>query len=166
MDIQRPLNSKKLKENPTSYSGRRILLTGTGITLGDSLTELIESQCKGLIVADDLWSSMDYFLEDVDNHNSDPLEAIATRYLCKNLCGRMIPDIRIPKILEFCHTFRASGIIYHTLKFCDSYANLRPEFRKFMSHQNIPVLDLDRDYAESNVGQMQTRIEAFLEMID
>ena len=34
-----------------------------------------------------------------------------------------------------------------------------------MTEKNIPVLDLDRDYAESTVGQIQTRIEAFLEMI-
>ncbi|MDD1778072.1 MAG: 2-hydroxyacyl-CoA dehydratase family protein [Candidatus Helarchaeota archaeon] len=34
-----------------------------------------------------------------------------------------------------------------------------------MNRQNIPVLELDRDYAEESTGQLKTRIEAFLEMI-
>jgi len=79
----------------------------------------------------------------------------------------MIPEseVRIPKIIELYHAFNASGIINHTLKYCDSYAGLKPEFRKVMKQRGIPVLELDRDYAEANIGQLQTRVEAFLEMI-
>jgi benzoyl-CoA reductase/2-hydroxyglutaryl-CoA dehydratase subunit BcrC/BadD/HgdB len=155
----------EIKRNPSNHSGIRVFLTGSGITLGDSIVEIIEDNCEGVIVADDLWSASDYFLEDVDLTNPDPLKALVERYLRKNLCGRMIPDTRIPKILELYKTFQASGIINHTLKFCDSYSNLKPEFRKKMTRHGISVLGLDRDYAESNIGQVQTRIEAFLEMI-
>ncbi|NVM53280.1 MAG: 2-hydroxyacyl-CoA dehydratase [Candidatus Helarchaeota archaeon] len=158
---------EELKNNPPQYSGTRVFLTGSGITLGDSILEIIEDDCGGVIVADDLWSSMDYFLEDVNNTSSNPLSALTDKYLRRCLCGRMIPEseIRIPKVLEIYHSFHASGVINHTLKFCDSYSNLKPEFKKIMNQHNIPVLDLDRDYAESNVGQIQTRVEAFLEMI-
>jgi benzoyl-CoA reductase/2-hydroxyglutaryl-CoA dehydratase subunit BcrC/BadD/HgdB len=156
-----------LRNSPQRYSGARIFLTGSGITLGDSILELIENEAGGLIVADDLWSSMDYFLEDVINSPDNPLSALADKYFRKTLSGRMIPEseTRIPKILELYHSFRAKGIINHTLKYCDSYSGLKPEFRKLMNRQNIPVLELDRDYAEANIGQLQTRIEAFLEMI-
>ncbi|MFX0135014.1 MAG: 2-hydroxyacyl-CoA dehydratase subunit D [Candidatus Hodarchaeota archaeon] len=156
---------QQIKNNPSNHSGTRIFLTGSVITLGDPLIETIEELCGGLVVADDLCSSTDYFLEDVNNTESDPFKALAERYLCRNLCGRMIPDSRIPKILELYREFRATGIINHTLKFCDSYSNLKTDFRKEMNSKNIPVLDLDRDYAESTIGQIQTRIEAFLEMI-
>lgn len=153
--------------NASKYTGSRVFLTGSGITLGDSLLQLIEQECGGLIVADDLWSSMDYFLEDVSLNDSDLFSALADRYLCRNLCGRMAgeKEIRIPRILELYRTFKASGIINHTLKFCDSYSNLKPEFKRIMNRQQIQVLDIDRDFAESNVGQVQTRIEAFLEML-
>ncbi|NVM27927.1 MAG: 2-hydroxyacyl-CoA dehydratase [Candidatus Helarchaeota archaeon] len=158
---------QNLADKPLTYSGTRVFLTGSGITLGDTILELIEEQCGGLIVADDLWSSMDYFLEDTTMDGVSPLKALAERYLCRNLCGRMTgeKEIRMPKILELYHAFRASGIIYHTLKFCDSYSNLKPEFKKFMNRHDIPLLDLDRDYAESSTGQIKTRVEAFLEMI-
>ncbi|MHA1378886.1 MAG: 2-hydroxyacyl-CoA dehydratase family protein [Candidatus Helarchaeota archaeon] len=156
---------KELEENPPHYSGVRIFLTGSGITLGDNLFDIIEEEYGGLVVADDLWSSTDFFLEDVDMNDSNPIKAIAIKYFCKNLCGRMIPDPRIPKILELYNTFGAQGIINHTLKYCDSYSNLKYEFRKIMLKNNIQVLDLDRDYADSDMGQLRTRIEAFLEMI-
>ncbi len=158
---------QQLQNDPPTYSGTRIFLTGSGITLGDSILDLIETQTGGLIVADDLWSSLDYCLEDVDSTASDLLEALTDRYLRRTLSGRMIPEseVRIPKILELYRQFHASGIINHTLKYCDSYSSLKPEFRKIMNRQNIAVLDLDRDYAESNMGQLKTRIEAFLEMI-
>ncbi len=158
---------QSVKNNPPQYSGSRVFLTGSGITLGDTILELIEEQYGGLIVADDLWSSMDYFLEDVDLNQGSPLEALADRYLRKNLCGRMTSEseIRMPKILGLYKGFGAAGIIYHTLKFCDSYSNLKPEFKRYMTRHNIPLLDLDRDYAESSTGQIGTRIEAFLEMI-
>jgi len=157
---------QQLRDTPKLYSGTRIFLTGSGITLGDSILEVIEDKASGLIVADDLWSSMEYFLEDVPNF-TDPFIALADKYFRKTLCGRMIPEseLRIPKIIELYHAFRAKGILNHTLKYCDSYAGLKPEFRKLMNRQNIPVLELDRDYAEANIGQLQTRIEAFLEMI-
>ncbi|MHA1266121.1 MAG: 2-hydroxyacyl-CoA dehydratase subunit D [Candidatus Helarchaeota archaeon] len=157
----------QLQNSPPQYSGARIFLTGSGITMGDSLFEVIEEHCGGIVVADDLWSSMDYFLEDVNMEGSDLLSNLADRYLKRNLCGRMAHDheVRIPKILELYRTFHASGIIYHTLKFCDSYSNLKPEFKQVMIQHHIPVLELDRDYAESSIGQIQTRIEAFLEMI-
>ncbi len=155
-----------LRNTPQHYSGARIFLTGSGITLGDSILELIEKEAGGLIVADDLWSSMDYFLEDVINSIDNPLDALADKYFRRTLCGRMIPEseVRIPKIIELYHSFRAKGIINHTLKYCDSYSGLKPEFRKLMNRHNIPVLELDRDYAEAS-GQLKTRIEAFLEMI-
>ena len=157
---------QQLEDSPSNHSGTRIFLTGSVITLGDPLIKTIEELCGGLVVADDLCTSTDYFLEDVDITDSDPFRALATRYLCRNLCGRMIPDSRIPTILNLYREFRAYGIINHTLKFCDSYSNLKTDFRKEMANKNIPVLDLDRDYAESTTGQIQTRIEAFLEMID
>jgi benzoyl-CoA reductase/2-hydroxyglutaryl-CoA dehydratase subunit BcrC/BadD/HgdB len=161
---QLELRLQEIEANPANHAGRRIFLTGSGITLGDNLLQLIEEQCGGLIVADDLWSSMDYFLEDVDSSASDLLAALSVKYLRKNLAGRMIPDTRPPKILALYKAYHASGIINHTLKFCDSYSSLKPEFRKIMVENGIPVLDLDRDYAEA-IGQIKTRIEAFLEMI-
>ncbi len=160
--VQEFLNAIQTKSE--SNSRVRIFLTGSGITLGDTLLEIIEDHCGGVVVADDLWSSMDYFLEDVDERHHDLLRALGERYLHRNLAGRMIPDLRPRKILELYEDFHAQGVINHTLKYCDSYSNLKPEFRKIMKANNIAVLDLDRDYAES-IGQIQTRVEAFLEMI-
>lgn len=153
-----------IKNNAVIKNRRRVFLTGTGICLGDNLYEFIELECDGLIVGDDLWSGLDYYRVNV-NLDSNPLENLARKYLYDNMCGRMIPDPRINYIYELYKNSNARGIIYHILKYCDSYSGLKYEFKTSVNKKNIPILELERDYAESNIGQIKTRIEAFLEMI-
>jgi benzoyl-CoA reductase/2-hydroxyglutaryl-CoA dehydratase subunit BcrC/BadD/HgdB len=37
--------------------------------------------------------------------------------------------------------------------------------KKVLDHINIPVYYLDTEYTREDVGQMKTRVEAFLEML-
>ncbi|MBD3226860.1 MAG: hypothetical protein GF329_01625 [Candidatus Lokiarchaeota archaeon] len=153
-----------LKDRRKIEKKGRVLLTGTGICLGDNLYEFIELECGGLIVGDDLWSGLDYYKVDV-NLEGDPIVNLTKKYLYNNMCGRMIPDPRINYIFDLFDNYKAKGIIYHILKFCDSYSGLKYEFKNSIQRRNIPILELERDYAETNTGQIKTRIEAFLEMI-
>lgn len=54
------------------------------------------------------------------------------------------------------------GIIYHTVKFCDSYSY---EYSRLKSAANLPVLKIETDYTEQCEGQIKTRIEAFSETL-
>ncbi|MHA1268571.1 MAG: 2-hydroxyacyl-CoA dehydratase subunit D [Candidatus Helarchaeota archaeon] len=149
--------------NPIEKS-KRVFLTGTGICLGDNLYELIESECDGLITGDDTWSGVDFFRVNVEEIG-DPLFNLAKKYLFQNMCGRMIPDPRLKTIYKLYKNSSSKGIIYHILKYCDSYSGIKYEFKTTLIKKNIPILELERDFAESNIGQLKTRIEAFLEMI-
>ncbi|MHA1752922.1 MAG: 2-hydroxyacyl-CoA dehydratase subunit D [Candidatus Helarchaeota archaeon] len=153
-----------IKDRDPIEKKARIFLTGSGICLEDNFYELIENECNGLIVGDDLWSGYDFYRVDIEE-NGDPIECMAKKYLLYNMCGRMIPDPRINYIFNIYRECKAQGIIYHILKYCDSYSGLKYEFKKSLDKKQIPVLELERDFAESNIGQFKTRIEAFLEMI-
>lgn len=55
------------------------------------------------------------------------------------------------------------GIIYHTVKFCDSYAY---EFASISSHKGMTrILKLDTDLTPQSEGQVRTRLGAFLEAL-
>lgn len=54
------------------------------------------------------------------------------------------------------------GLIYHTVKFCDHYSYEYAELKKAL---NIPILKLETDYSDQCVGQVKTRIEAFIESL-
>lgn len=55
---------------------------------------------------------------------------------------------------------RLDGIIYHTVKFCDSYSY---EYADLKKYQDLPVLLVETDSTKQCVGQIRTRVEAFLE---
>jgi len=51
------------------------------------------------------------------------------------------------------------------MKFCDIWAAENLLFKRSLQESGIPVLSLEREYMLGNVGQMKTRIQAFLETI-
>jgi predicted CoA-substrate-specific enzyme activase len=59
-------------------------------------------------------------------------------------------------------TDEIDGIIYHTVKFCDVYSY---EYSILRRKTEIPLLKLETDTTPQCAGQLQTRIEAFLETL-
>jgi len=57
------------------------------------------------------------------------------------------------------------GIIFISLKFCDTVLYSFPFIRKEFARMKIPVLYLELEYNNFPEGQVKTRMQAFLEMI-
>lgn len=57
---------------------------------------------------------------------------------------------------------RLDGIIYHTVKFCDSYSF---EYAHLKETSSIPLLMVETDATKQCAGQIRTRIEAFIEAL-
>ena len=115
---------------------------------------------------DDIFTGYEFYSSIVQSYSSDPLLALAERYLKRNLSGRMMPDsYRIKKIIDICNKRKIKGIINNILKFCDSYANTADLFKQEMNKEGILVLNLERDYSQNYIGQVKTRIEAFVDML-
>ncbi|MFX1464181.1 MAG: 2-hydroxyacyl-CoA dehydratase, partial [Promethearchaeota archaeon] len=66
---------------------------------------------------------------------------------------------------HFKKTGRKLGIINHIIKFCDHISLMAPHLKNRLQERGIQVLNLERDYSRAIRGQLNTRIEAFLEMI-
>lgn len=64
--------------------------------------------------------------------------------------------------------YKADGIIYQQIKFCDPWAYERLLGSTMLREDyNYPVLSVDRPYnISSSVGQMRTRVQAFVESIE
>ena len=54
------------------------------------------------------------------------------------------------------------GILYHTVKFCDSYSY---EYAMLRRKTKVPVLKVETDTTRQCEGQIRTRVEAFLESL-
>ena len=127
----------------------------------------IEDQ-GGLVVTDELCTSTRYWSDPVIiNDNDTPLQAISRRYLNNFPCARMVPsDERFDRIIELAHAFRVDGVISQTVRYCVPYAHDLPLLTNKLKNEGLPVLALDVEYGTPGSGQIQTRVQAFLEMIE
>jgi benzoyl-CoA reductase/2-hydroxyglutaryl-CoA dehydratase subunit BcrC/BadD/HgdB len=152
------------KENTLEDSGFRLLLTSDW--LNDlSYVDLIES--LGAVVAmDDLNTGSRYFWKKVQE-GSDPIYSLAERYLTKPACPRMaFWSEQIDQIEKWVSQYQIDGVINFPELYCWPRRIYSSCINDRFSDNGIPVTTITREYHFSNVGQIQTRIGAFLETLD
>ena len=127
----------------------------------------IESQ-GGLVVTDELCTSTRYWSDPVIlSKDEPPLKAISRRYLNNFPCARMFPsDDRFNRVIELIRDFRVDGVISEIIRYCVPYAHDLPLLKKRLKKAGIPTLALDVEYGTSGSGQISTRVQAFLEMLE
>jgi len=157
----------ELATSDKSHKGRaRLMVTGSVM----NNPEFIESIEKlgGLVVTDELCSSTRYWSDPVVlDGTQTPLEAISRRYLNNFPCARMYPsDERFNRIIELARDFKVEGVISQIIRYCVPYAHDLPLITDRLKAQGIPTLALDVEYGTSGSGQIQTRVQAFLEMLE
>ncbi len=93
------------------------------------------------------------------------LDAIAERYFKIN-CAVFTPnDQRMEDIVQMAKDLHADGIVDVALQFCTLYEMESFAVEKAAEEAGIPFMHITTDYAGEDAGQLQTRIEAFLETI-
>lgn len=60
---------------------------------------------------------------------------------------------------------RIWGWIWYGLQFCQPYLMEAILVAKALEDKNIPTLRIETDYSMEDVGQLKTRVEAFIEML-
>ena len=104
----------------------------------------------------------------VDNNSdnrSDLIENITQRYF-KIDCAVFTPNLeRKDHILEMAKKYKADGIILYGLNFCQPYTIEAFSLEKELEKNSLPSIKIETDYSQEDMGQLQTRIEAFVEMI-
>lgn len=157
----------ELKSSDRFYSGRvRLMLVGSVLTNAE-FVKFIEEQ-GGLVVTDELCTSSRYWgdLVTFEGTNS-PLEAISRRYLNNFPCARMFPsEERFNRIVKAALDFKVDGVISETIRYCVPYAHDLPLLEKRLGEHGIPMLALDVEYGTSGSGQIKTRVQAFIEMVE
>ncbi|NOY85960.1 MAG: 2-hydroxyacyl-CoA dehydratase [Deltaproteobacteria bacterium] len=93
------------------------------------------------------------------------MEAIVDRYYQVD-CAIFTPNPeRLKHIQEMVATYKANGVIHYSLQFCQPYLMESISVEKALEEKNIPTLRIETDYSMEDVGQLKTRIEAFIEQI-
>jgi benzoyl-CoA reductase/2-hydroxyglutaryl-CoA dehydratase subunit BcrC/BadD/HgdB len=93
------------------------------------------------------------------------LDAIVDRYF-KVDCAIFTPNPeRLDHIQQMVTEYGADGVIHYGLQFCQPYLMESIPIEKALEEINIPCLRIETDYSMEDVGQLKTRVEAFIEQL-
>lgn len=145
-------------------AAKRIFLSGGVCNLPD-LHGVIES-AGGTVVGDDLCTGSRGLTGLIDTEG-DPIKAIARRYVRRAICPAKHAGItrRGEALVRQVKTEGAQGVIFIFLKFCDPHAFDYPYLKAVLDAEGIPSLVVELEEQTANEGQLQTRFEAFMEML-
>jgi benzoyl-CoA reductase/2-hydroxyglutaryl-CoA dehydratase subunit BcrC/BadD/HgdB len=81
-------------------------------------------------------------------------------------CAVFTPNkSRQDHIKQMSKEYHADGVIHYCLQFCQPYQMESVSVERILEQDNIPVLRLETDYSQEDVGQIKTRVEAFIERL-
>ena len=147
-----------------AHNAKRILVTGS--PLGDATENIIKiiEDNGGVVVCFEMCSSIKD-KEDLVDEVGDPLDSLTKRYL-KSGCACMSPnDHRMNMISNYIDEYEIDGVVDVILQSCHTYNMETDRVRSTVNKKNKPYLHLETDYSQETIGQLTTRIAAFLEMI-
>ncbi len=102
----------------------------------------------------------------------DALTQICRQYMYRCQCPRMMNMEKVygrkEYVSKIAREYRADGVIYEQVKFCDPWAYERTLGASMLREDyGFPVLSIDRPYnAAASSGQLRTRVQAFVESIE
>ncbi len=98
------------------------------------------------------------------NTVEEMLDAIVDRYM-KIDCACFTPNTeRLDHIVEMAKDLKVDGVIHYALSFCQPYTMEAYKVEKALTAANVPMLAIETDYGMEDIGQLKTRVEAFVEM--
>jgi benzoyl-CoA reductase/2-hydroxyglutaryl-CoA dehydratase subunit BcrC/BadD/HgdB len=129
----------------------------------------------GNVVADTLCNGARDSLPHTDV-GGDPLQALADRYLGKINCPKTYRKnkartfegdmaSRFGDIGAYAKEFNVDGAILYVYKYCDPFGFEVPARKAYYKSIQVPLLHLEDVYSAGTMGQLKTRVQAFLEMI-
>ena len=152
-------------ERPVPASAKRIMLTGCpsgGVIQKVGMT--VERNGGAIVCLDDCSGERTQSML-IDEDADDILRAISDRYLSIN-CSVMTPNEgRIENSLAMVEKYRVDGVIEVVLQACHTFNVESAKVAAACEERGIPYLKIETDYSTGDLGQLETRIAAFIEML-
>ena len=157
---------KEYKEGKMQPKKPRILVTGC--PLGGATEKAIRAieDNGGIVVTYENCSGAKAIDKMVDEDDPDVYGALARRYLDIG-CSVMTPNPnRLELLGRLIDEYKVDGVVEMTLQACHTYNVESFGIRKFVNEEKkLPYISVETDYSQADIGQLNTRITAFIEML-
>jgi benzoyl-CoA reductase/2-hydroxyglutaryl-CoA dehydratase subunit BcrC/BadD/HgdB len=144
----------------------RILISGSPMAIPNWKLHSIIEGSGGVVVGEESCVGERNHRNLIDENFSNvdqALEKIASRYLGIN-CACFTPnDERMDDIKSLVDSLHADGVIHYSIQFCTPY--MMEAYKAEKTITDIPFMRIESDYSMEDIGQLKSRVEAFLEMM-
>lgn len=151
-------------------SAPRIMITGSPLIWPNMKVLHTIEESGAVVVADDSCACGQYFYNPIELEDwsmKAMVEGIADKYLLPVVCPIFVhQDDRIDRLLELREQYKAEGVVYYILRLCQVFDFEYIKISKLFEKKSIPLIKIETEYSEEDAGQIKTRIEAFIEMLE
>lgn len=161
---------ERIEEGKFAYdiNAPRILLTGcpTGAGGADKVLRALEDAGASVVALENCtgYKGLDVLVD--EDINKDPLLALAEKYLSTPCSCMTNNNGRLDLIRRLAEEYEVDGVVDLTYQACHTYAIESSTVKKYVQNElNLPFMQIETDYSDSDTGQIKTRVEAFLETL-
>lgn len=148
-----------------SKKKKRILITGC--PLGSVYRKIVHAaeENGGVVVCFENCEMMKSSLHHVDTGTEDIIDALAECYLNSSCAIMEQNSLRFEQLENLTEEYQIDGVIDVSLTTCHPYSSEKYKVQRFLENLGIPCFALETIDNSSDVGQIETRIGAFIEML-
>lgn len=158
----------KKGEGAAPKGSPRILVSGCPMAAANWKLPFIIETSGGVIVGEESCIGERGTRNLVDDSGDDLdalMEAIVDRYFQID-CAIFTPNTERGEHVEsMVKTYCADGIIHYAIQFCSPYMVESFLIDKKMTSKGKPFIRIETDYSQEDIGQLKTRVEAFIETL-
>lgn len=155
-------------EGARDASAPRILVSGSPMAVPNWKVPLVIEQSGGIVVGEEACigerNYRDLTAEDGATLNG-MIDDLVDRYM-KIDCACFTPnEERLDHVVDLARRVKADGVVHYAISFCTPYAMEGFKVDAKCREEGIPFMKIETDYSMEDMGQITTRVQAFLEQI-
>ncbi len=149
--------------------GPRVLLTGAPTIWPNHKVNRLLAEAGAQVVADETCAGTQRLYEPVEARETslrNLVEAVADKHLLPCTCPCFADSTdRVNRLLELADEFAVQGVVYHSLRLCALFDMEALTVQQAARERGLPMLVLNTDFSQEDTGQLRTRVQAFVEML-
>jgi benzoyl-CoA reductase/2-hydroxyglutaryl-CoA dehydratase subunit BcrC/BadD/HgdB len=145
----------------------RVLISGSPMAIPNWKLHFVVESSGGVVVGEESCVGERNFKTLLPDFSSveEAVEKMADRSMSVN-CACFTPnDERMTDIKTMSGALQARGVIHYALQFCTPYMYEAYKAKDAVEAMGLPFLKIETDYSMEDMGQLKTRVEAFLEIL-
>ncbi len=158
----------KKGEGVEGKGAKRLIVGGSPMAMPNWKVPGIIENAGSVIVAEESCVGVRSFRNLLDTSFTtldEAFEILASRHM-KVDCACFTPNSDRPvNINEMVRSHQADGFVHYSLQFCTPFMMESFKIKSTTEAEDIPFLKIETDYSKEDIGQLRTRIEAFIEML-